>query len=215
MKKNWLQVAGAIALCLLFVVGCQESVTDNPVADASPVSVSQPAPHNPGFQFLTMSDMVDMEPSLTKLPETTIESTIDPILGGVLKFYVKGTCKDKSPWFIDWKLTFPSGAVSSRMKVKAILQYDTLSNSLQATFTPSPTTFDVPASLDIDISGLDTLKFGRWRWGTGALSFVYVNPNNNAWELMPAGTVEVDASTRSFRARGCQVPHFSRYAFAR
>lgn len=215
MKKNWLWLAGALALSLFFVVGCQESANDNPVTAAAPLSVSQSAPHNPGFQFLTLGDMIDVEPSLSKVPETTISATIDPVLGGVLKFYLKGTCKDATPWYIDWKLTFPAGAVASKMKVTAVLQYDTLSNSLQTTFTPSPTTFNVPASLDIDVSGLDTLKFGRWRWGSGALSFVYVNPNNNAWELMPSGSVTVDAATRSFRARGCQVPHFSRYAFAR
>jgi hypothetical protein len=206
--KHFVQLLSAIFIIgLLLVTGCDQQMMDNPV------SPEQTGPVSSGPQFLNLSEMVDMQAGFAKPVE--ISQTIDPARGGTLRYTQSGKSKSGGAWSIDWKLTIPPYALTKSTKITALVNFDTLGSTISNNLSPSLLSFKVPATLDITIVGLDTVKYGSWRWGTGQLSFWYFNQATSLWEPMSAQSVTADAATRTFRAVRCQVPHFSKYAFAR
>jgi hypothetical protein len=198
---------GLILLSFVAMFGCSDPASENPISsDGTSMQTGGP-------EFLNLADMVDMQAGLAKPVQIT--QTVTPSAGGVLRYTQSGTSNSGQAWAIDWKLTIPPYAVTTSTKITALVDFDTLGSTISNNLSPALLSFKVPATLDITIVGLDTVKYGAWRWGSGQLSFLYYNPGTKRWEAMAAQSVTADATTRSFRAIKCSVPHFSRYAFAR
>jgi hypothetical protein len=203
--KTTLLSAFVALLAGILVIGCSQQ--NNPIATA-------PTPAAPkGVQLLTMNELLggrfESDGNLAK--PIVVSADVTPATGGVLKLVKSGKVNGQ-PISINWSITFPPGAVSTKMKLTMSLAYDTMSNSVTTTFSPSPTTFNIPGQMNVDVTGIDTVRFG-----SANLGFFYVEPATGQWQDQNAApdSIIVDKLNRRFIARNMSIPHFSIYAFGR
>jgi hypothetical protein len=211
MKKMF--VAISVFVFALFYMGCQESSSI-----ISPINseVTESSSLN-GHQFLSLADILGVDKndiqtdglSMEGLP--TVEKDIYPTTGGFLQFK-KAFKVNGKPVSIDWSLKFAPGAVNQKMKVKMVIYYDTLSNTVSTSFYPSPTTFNVPADLNIKVTGISNIV----AMGSQPILFAYFNPATGEWETQgDVDYIGYDVINNSFTCINAKVPHFSRYGFIR
>ncbi len=180
------------ALLLLSLVGCmQESNVTGPV---NGVEKTQ------GKTIIMLPAKADMSVEDT----FTSAQTINGISGGeihLVKSYLASNGKTVS---IDCKLTVPAN--SSFADSRDITMQ--VSNEAGVDFFPSMT-FNQPVILNFRITGLDLSGINP-----NDVEFFYVDQNNNLSPTVNDG-VTVDKSTGTLTVVNAQLPHFSRWAYAR
>lgn len=82
---------------------------------------------------------------------------------------------------------------------------------LDFNFGPNGLSFNVPATLDVNVSGLSPANLMNGQ----KASFNWYDPDQESWVKMPAGSIRTRLSRGSFSCNAAQVPHFSRYGFGR
>jgi hypothetical protein len=202
----------SLAVLAMLVLGCSQQ--------NDPISTS-PTPAAPkGVQFVSMNELlggqfIPDEPVKGNSTSGTLtlsaSADVTPTGGGVLKIVKSGKVNGQ-PMSINWSITFPPGAVNTKMRLNMVIAYDTMGNSVKTTFSPSPTTFNIPGRMYVDVTGIDTVRFG-----SASLGFFYVEPTTGQWQDQNANpdSIQVNTATRRFNARGMAIPHFSQYAFGR
>jgi hypothetical protein len=198
----------------VFYLGCQDNSNVISPIDSQFVQSSRLLG---GSQFLSLADILGVDNSelqsdglsMEALP--TVERDIYPATGGLLQFK-KSFTVNKKPVSIDWSIKFQPGAVNQKMRVKMVIWYDTLSNTVSTSFYPSPTTFNIPADLNIKVTGVSNIS----AMGSEPILFAYNNPATGEWETQ--GNVDYigyDPANNTFLCINAKVPHFSRYGFVR
>jgi hypothetical protein len=212
MKKliSGIVVFGFVA----FFIGCQEN--SNVVAPSVPQLVESGTIEG-GYEFLSLADILGVDnddlqsDGLSMEAQPTVERDIYPATGGLLQFK-KSFTVNKKPVSIDWSLKFYPGAVNQKMRVKMVIFYDTLSNSVSTSFYPSPTTFNVPADLNIRVTGVSNIA----AMGSEPILFAYFNEVTGEWETQgDVESVGYDPINNTFTCINAKVPHFSRYGWVR
>ncbi len=155
----------------------------------------------------------DYVPQLIKLPGPKSLHKVIPVSqritadsGGVLKLqYDNGS--SLYHFAIDASLTFMPHAVNSDVTVTMSLD-DSL---VLLNFEPSMT-FNIPAQLNVQATGLDLSGFAT----SSGFNLYWHDPITGAWVAMPAQAIVVTAAVSGTLAcMNGQIPHFSVYAFGR
>ena len=100
-------------------------------------------------------------------------------------------------------LTVPAGALNQTTSIT--MSFDTTDCSVH--FQPEGLVFNKPASLNFSVSGLGNI-------GLGLVGYFYVD-NHGVGTPLPYTSLTANLLLGNIMMTGGQVPHFSRYAFAR
>lgn len=106
-------------------------------------------------------------------------------------------------------LYFPPGSVSQDLTASLAMDNQTI-KELNLSFSPSAV-FLQPALLNLNASGLDL----SWIPPSAKIGLYYYNPDTDLYEQMVVQYVGVNQSQGTLTCKNGQIPHFSRYAFAR
>ena len=183
----------AAALLLLSLVGCmQESNL------TEPVNGIEKTPWKsiillPAKSYLSTEDVF------------TSSQQISGATGGEIHMIKNYQAMDGHTVSIDCKLTVPSSSLSFGDSRDITMQ---ISDEAGVEFFPSMT-FDQPVVLNLTISGLNLDGVNP-----NDVSFYYVDPNGSLAPTVNDG-VTVDLATGTLKVINAQLPHFSRWAYAR
>ena len=106
---------------------------------------------------------------------------------------------------VNGTLTVPAGAYSGNQTITVRMdgQYAVLD------FGPSPFTFDIPLNFTMEITGL------KITGNTKNIRFVYIADDGSVTPVEMQGTTVVAANGKSLSVYNAQLPHFSRYGWAK
>ena len=131
----------------------------------------------------------------------TIKKNIDGTVGGQID--MAGSFDGVVS--VDASLTVPAGAFQGSMDISMYME-----GSLAVIdFGPTPFTFDIPLNFSMTISGLNLIGVDK------KLQFVYIAPNGSLQPIELNGTTNVDQVNDRLTVTNAQIPHFSRYGWAK
>ncbi len=181
-----------VALLLLSFVGCmQESNVTGPV---NRIDKTQPK------TIIMLPDKADMNVE----DVFTSSQTISGISGGEIHLVKSYQASNGKTVDIDCRLTVPAN--SSFADSREITMQ--VSDEAGVDFFPSMT-FNEPVILNLKITGLDLSGINP-----DDVEFYYVDQSGNLTPTVNNG-VKVDNSTGTLSVDNAQLPHFSRWAYAR
>jgi hypothetical protein len=209
-----------VVAVFLLVGGCSEnsqsvlSPTDSPspvtsVNQGSNTSAESPAP----MASIQPGRSINCSPKLLQLPlplwganqGSSSTSYITSSSGGKVSVSYSYTSILKKLFRVTATLSIPPGAIDKD-------RYITMSvddKYVALKFVPGGLKFNVPAKLDVNVTGLDLsiLPFGA------QVSLYYVNDSGVVTEKENVGGINTNRLFGSIRCDDADINHFSRYAF--
>ncbi len=115
---------------------------------------------------------------------------------------------------IDLELEFKKHSVSEDIMVDVYISSETAGGSIGVNFGPSPTTFLIPAKLNMKVSGLDPTSLPE---NKSDLQLLYtgLGDQENVYEVMKTKEIKMDKHKGSIEVKEGEIPHFSRYQWAK
>ena len=169
----------------LFLGGCSDQS-----------SLTGPSQQNP--QSSTFIDL-----GTKSLQKTiSISKTINGNTGGQIN--IVGSF-DNGQIQVNGTLTVPAGAYSGNQTITVYMdgQYAVLD------FGPSPFTFNIPLNFTMEITGL------KLTGNTKNIRFVYIADDGSVTPVEMNGTTVADKKGKVLSVTDAQIPHFSRYGWAK
>jgi hypothetical protein len=192
-REKMRKLSCAAVLVLLLFAGCmQESSITEPINGAE---------NNQAKTIIMLPDKANMNVE----DVFTISQNIDGTAGGELHLVKSYVASDGQTINIDCRLTVPAENLSFADTRNITME---ISNEAGVDFYPTMT-FDQPVILNYTISGLDLNGVNPNR-----VQFYYVDQNGNLAPTINDG-VSVNISSGTLKVINAQLPHFSRWAYAR
>ena len=106
---------------------------------------------------------------------------------------------------VNGTLTVPAGAYTGDQTITVLMEgtYAVLD------FGPSPFTFDIPLNFTMEITGL------KIKGSTKNIQFVYISSDGSVSPVEMNGTTVAAPNGKSLSVYDAQLPHFSRYGWAK
>jgi hypothetical protein len=109
------------------------------------------------------------------------------------------------PFLMKAKLIVPPNAFAGDQTLLFTVMLD--DQTMTATFSPSPMTFNIPLSLDLEYSGVDLSTIDQSR-----LNFAYL-ADDGSIEVASYQKLDVNASILRISVKSAKIEHFSRFGF--
>jgi len=155
------------------------------------------------------SPQQDSQLSLVKMSDgnslhktISVSKTINGNIGGSLD--IVGSF-DLGIIQVNGTLTVPPGAYQGNQTITAYMDgvYAVID------FGPSPFIFDIPLNFTMEITGV------KLTGNVNAIKFVYIAPDGTMQPVELNGTTEADRKGNMLSVYDAQLPHFSRYGWAK
>ncbi len=200
MKSSIIKLLSLLLTVILFY-SCSE------IKDFGSNPVSPSSDNDPFAKF-----------SIIKLPKPlnarldkriySVPTLITPDKGGKVQFSYSYQAINNSWVGVDLSLTFLPGAVTDSTTITISLVDDALKGDVALDYGPSPTTFLIPAKLDLNTFGLDL----SYLPDSSVLKLLYLAQDGSVI-VVPTFKIIVNKASGSIQCVDGVIPHFSRYAF--
>lgn len=192
-REKMRKLSYSAALILLLFAGCMQEGTIT-----GPVNVTD---NNQAKTIIMLPDKAEMSVE----DVYSISRDINGTTGGDLHLVKSYVASNGQTVNIDCQLTIPGNSLSFSDNRNISME---ISNEAGVDFSPSMT-FDQPVILNYTVSGLDLNGINP-----NKVKFYYVDPDGNLSPTVNDG-VSVNISTGTLTVVNAQLPHFSRWAYAR
>ncbi len=161
----------------------------------------------PSQQNLQSSDpfvsLGDANLSLHKDDPLYVEQTINGNTGGTMS--IVGSF-DEDKIHVNGTLTVPAGAYTGDQTITVYMKGE----KAVIDFGPSPFTFNIPLQFTMEITGVKIKDKDEDK-----IRFIYLDGYGNVTPVEMQGTTVANKKNKTLSVYGAQLPHFSRYGWAK